>query len=49
MELSPLARAFINRFQGGFPLHEKRPFAVIAEQLDTSEDELLSLIRDLNQ
>ena len=48
MELSPLARTFINRFQGGFPLHEERPFAVIAEQLDTNEDALLSLIRDLN-
>ena len=49
MELSPLARAFINRFQGGFPLHEDQPFGAMAEQLGCSENELLTLIHKLSE
>jgi DNA-binding Lrp family transcriptional regulator len=44
--LSPLAQAFINRFQGGFPLTE-RPFHRVAAMLGTDEATLLSLVEDL--
>lgn len=47
MGLTPLARNFINRFQGGFPLDAERPYAAIADRLDTSENTLLVLIREL--
>ena len=47
MSLSALDRNFINRFQGGFPLHEDKPFAVMAEQLETNEYQLLELITQL--
>ncbi len=35
-----LDRAIVNRLQGGFPICE-RPYAQVAQQLGTSEDELL--------
>jgi DNA-binding Lrp family transcriptional regulator len=44
--LSDLAREFINRFQGGFPLSE-RPFLRVAVELGISETSLLALVRDL--
>ncbi len=40
------ARAFINRFQGGFPLAE-RPFSIVAAQLGLSEVALIRLVRRL--
>lgn len=47
MSLSTLGRNFINRFQGGFPLQEDRPFTVMAEKLETNEHQLLELITQL--
>lgn len=47
MVLSKLARAFINRYQGGFPLDQARPFAHLAESLGTSETSVLGLARAL--
>lgn len=44
--MNELARRFINRYQGGFPL-EEFPFASVAAELGVSGDELISLIRDL--
>lgn len=44
--LDPLARAFINRYQGGFPLDE-RPFRAAAEVLGTDETTLIQTVRDL--
>jgi DNA-binding Lrp family transcriptional regulator len=44
--LNPWARAFINRYQGGFPLAEW-PFAPIADELGTSEVALIEMLRDL--
>jgi DNA-binding Lrp family transcriptional regulator len=44
--LSPLARDFLNRFQGGFPLTE-RPFHRVAAMLGTDEATLISLVDDL--
>jgi DNA-binding Lrp family transcriptional regulator len=38
--MDALDRAIINRLQGGFPLCE-RPYAAVAEQLGSSEDEVL--------
>ena len=45
-ELSGLARRFINRFQGDFPLVED-PYSRVAAQLGTQESTLISLVRDL--
>ena len=47
MPLSDLATAFINRYQGGFPLAAERPFAEMADALGTQEDALLATIRSL--
>jgi len=47
MALSALARAFINRCQGGFPIAEPRPFARIAQDLGTTEAALLGLAQAL--
>lgn len=44
--LDPLARAFINRYQGGFPL-EARPFRTAAKVLGTDESTLIGTVRDL--
>jgi DNA-binding Lrp family transcriptional regulator len=38
--MDALDRAIINQLQGGFPLCE-RPYAAVAEQLGSSEDEVL--------
>lgn len=46
IKLSTLERDFINNFQGNFPL-EERPFSAIAEQLSSSEDELIATVKDL--
>jgi DNA-binding Lrp family transcriptional regulator len=43
---SPLARALINRFQGGFPLCE-RPFREAAQDLGTDEATLIETVRAL--
>ncbi len=40
------ARAFINRFQGGFPLVE-RPFSIVAAQFGLSEVALIRLVQAL--
>ncbi len=45
--LSVLARAFINGHQGGFPIAESRPFAVIADSLGVHEGVVLDLVRML--
>lgn len=45
-ELSPLARTFINRFQGGFPL-VGRPFSEVAAKLDTTETILIQTLDGL--
>lgn len=44
--LTPLARAFINRFQGGFPVAE-RPFHGVAANLGTQEAVLIQTVRQL--
>lgn len=46
LELTALQRDFINHFQGNFPLQE-RPFRIIAEQLNTTEDALIETVKDL--
>jgi DNA-binding Lrp family transcriptional regulator len=44
--LAPLARAFVNRYQGCFPL-AGRPFARVAAELGATEDDLIAVIREL--
>ena len=44
--MNELSRRLINEWQGGFPLCE-RPFAVVAERLDASEDAVLETLREL--
>lgn len=44
--LGVLARSFINRFQGGFPL-AGRPFRTVAAKLGTTEATLISLVERL--
>jgi len=44
--MDEIARQFINRYQGGFPLTEL-PFAAVADELGISSNELISLIRNL--
>lgn len=46
IELSGLERAFINNFQGNFPLQE-HPFLSVAEQLNCSENELIETVKEL--
>jgi siroheme decarboxylase len=46
--LTPLERAFINRFQGGFPLTEQ-PFSRLADHLGTRETNLIHTIDALLQ
>jgi DNA-binding Lrp family transcriptional regulator len=41
--MQALDRAIVNRLQGGFPISE-RPYAEVAAELGTSEDELLRRI-----
>ena len=45
-QVDVLDRAIINRLQGGFPVCE-RPFARLAENLGTNEEELISRISTL--
>lgn len=42
----PLTRAFINRFQGGFPLAE-RPFSIVAAKFGLSEVALIQRVQSL--
>lgn len=44
--MDALDRAIINQLQGGFPLCE-RPYAAVAEQLGSSEDEVLARVERL--
>lgn len=46
--MDALDRAIINQLQGGFPLCE-RPYAAVAEQLGSSEDEVLERVERLLQ
>ena len=46
--MDALDRAIINQLQGGFPLCE-RPYAAVAEQLGSSEDEVLARVERLLQ
>jgi DNA-binding Lrp family transcriptional regulator len=46
LQLSDLDLAFINNFQGNFPLQE-RPFLSIAARLNCTEDELLRTVDKL--
>ncbi len=48
MALSELARRFINRYQGNVPI-EERPFARMAEAMQCTEAELLTLVHGLVQ
>ena len=48
LQLSDLDLAFINDFQGNFPLQE-HPFLSIAAQLNCSENELLNTVKKLKQ
>jgi len=41
-----LAREFINRYQGGFPV-EEQPFAKVAAELGTDADRLIALVQKL--
>ena len=43
---SPLGRAFLNRFQGGFPL-SARPYREAAEDLGSDEPTLIATIREM--
>ncbi len=45
-KLSPLQRAFINGFQGGFPLSE-RPYRQVGDRLGVAEGVLIASIQDL--
>ena len=45
-ELSELDRKLINMLQRGLPIAE-RPFLEVAEQLDSSEDEVLERLNHL--
>ena len=47
MALSALARAFVNRYQGGFPIAEARPFDCLAASLGSTGDAVLGLIKTL--
>jgi DNA-binding Lrp family transcriptional regulator len=44
--MNELSRRLIDEWQGGFPLCE-RPFAVVAERLNSSEDGVLQALREL--
>jgi DNA-binding Lrp family transcriptional regulator len=44
--MNELSRRLIDEWQGGFPLCE-RPFAAMAERLDTSEHAVLEVLREL--
>lgn len=44
--MDAIDRRIINHLQDGFPISE-RPYAVVAEQLDISEDELLQRLQHL--
>jgi DNA-binding Lrp family transcriptional regulator len=44
--MDALDRAIVNQLQGGFPLCE-RPYAAVAEQLGSSEDEVLARVERL--
>ena len=44
--MDELARQFINRYQGGFPL-EEQPFASVATELDTDAATLIAVIQQL--
>jgi len=44
--MDELDRRIVNELQGGFPLSE-RPFAQVADRLDTTEAELLSRLKKL--
>lgn len=44
--LDTLDRAIINELQGGFPICDS-PYAVVAEQLGTSEEELITRLQRL--
>jgi DNA-binding Lrp family transcriptional regulator len=44
--MDELSRLFINAFQGGIPLLE-RPFASIADELDSDEASLISMVQSL--
>ena len=48
MQLTGIERAFINQYQGGFPLVE-RPFLQIAGELGCSENELIESVRQLRE
>ena len=43
---SPLQRAFLNRFQGGFPLSD-RPYQEAAQDLGTDEATLIATIQEM--
>jgi len=44
--MDALDRAIVNQLQGGFPLCE-RPYAAVAEQLGSSEDEVMARVERL--
>ncbi len=46
--LSSLARDVVNRYQDGFPL-AARPFAVMGEELGTSEQAVLAAVHELRE
>jgi len=48
MQLTSLQLEFINHYQGNFPLHE-RPFSLIAERFNTSEDLLIHAVKQLSE
>ena len=48
MELSLLQQRIINGYQKGFPVCS-RPFEVIAQQLDASEQDVIDALSDLQQ
>ncbi|WP_440873753.1 Lrp/AsnC family transcriptional regulator [Thalassotalea sp. PLHSN55] len=46
MQISPLQQGIINRYQKGFPLTSE-PFKTIADELNTSENEVISAFKEL--
>ena len=48
MTLSLLQQNIINRYQKGFPL-SSQPFKCIAQELNSSEDEVLTAMRELDE
>ncbi len=48
MNLTPIEKSLVNGWQRGFPL-VPRPYAAIADELSVSENDVISMLKDLKQ